>query len=125
MVQFLADNIDQMDFALDQLAINDRNFDRFALMLIDNVVEIILHKHAQEIEYENDIWSRLKQTKYDPKAIQDALGQHFQPKINFAKVTGVLSPEIADSFKYLHSFRNTALITPNTKLDQYKLVVTL
>ena len=28
MIQFLSDNIDQLDLALDQLAVNDRNFDR-------------------------------------------------------------------------------------------------
>ena len=28
MIQFLTDNIDQLDLALDQLAVNDRNFDR-------------------------------------------------------------------------------------------------
>ena len=39
MIQFLADNIDQLDLALDQLAVADRNFDRFALMLVDNVKE--------------------------------------------------------------------------------------
>ncbi len=38
MWQFVADQIDQLDLALDQLAMRDRNFDRFAMMLIDNVV---------------------------------------------------------------------------------------
>ena len=59
MIQFLADNIDQLDLALDQLAIHDRNFDRFAFMLIDNVVELTLHRHAQDKANENDMWGRL------------------------------------------------------------------
>jgi len=37
MKQFLADNLDQLDLVLDQLSFEDRNFDRFAFMLIDNV----------------------------------------------------------------------------------------
>ena len=41
MLQFVADQIDQLDLALDQLSVRDRNFDRFALMLVDNVVELI------------------------------------------------------------------------------------
>jgi hypothetical protein len=44
MLQFFADQIDQLDLCLDQLAIRDRNFDRFALMLVDNVVELTLHR---------------------------------------------------------------------------------
>lgn len=47
MMQFFADQIDQMDLALDQLAMHDRNFDRFALMLIDNVVELSLHNYPK------------------------------------------------------------------------------
>lgn len=34
--------------ALDQLAVNDVNYKRFTLMLVDNVVELTLHKHASE-----------------------------------------------------------------------------
>jgi hypothetical protein len=46
--QFFSDQVDQLDLALDQLAMRDRNFDRFALMLIDNVVELTLHNHAED-----------------------------------------------------------------------------
>lgn len=53
MIQTLADHIDQLDLALDQLALHDRNFDRFALMLIDNVVELTLHTHARDRAAEN------------------------------------------------------------------------
>lgn len=38
MIQFLADNIDQLDLTLDQPAMNDRNFARFALLLEDRIV---------------------------------------------------------------------------------------
>jgi hypothetical protein len=55
MIQFLADQLDQLDqldrldLALDQLALKDCNFDRFAPILIDNAVELTLHQHAQDI----------------------------------------------------------------------------
>lgn len=53
MRQFLSDNIDQLDLALEQLIVDDRNFDRFVFMLIDNMVELTLHKFAEgeELEY--------------------------------------------------------------------------
>ncbi len=69
MIQFLADNIDQLDLALDQLAIGDRNFDRFALMLVDNVVELTLHRHAQDKAGENELWSSIDKPKYPPKDV--------------------------------------------------------
>jgi hypothetical protein len=55
-MQFIADIIDQMDLALDQLSVRDRNFDRFALMLIDNAVELTLHRFVQDKANENEMW---------------------------------------------------------------------
>lgn len=108
MMQFFADHIDQMDLALDQLALRDRNFSRFALMLIDNVVELTLHQYAQDRTYENDIRSRYDESCQDQKIIIAALGQHFDSKIKLAKYTGLISNELSESIKYLHTFRNTA-----------------
>jgi len=106
MIQFLADQIDQMDLALDQLAMKDRNFDRFALMLVDNVVELTLHKHAEDKKHENDLWRNLIPPRHDPKAVSDAMGQYFDPKVKLGKQTGMLTPELGDSLLCLHSFRN-------------------
>lgn len=107
-MQFLADQIDQMDLALDQLAMNDRNFDRFALMLIDNVVELTLHNYAQDRSYENEPWGRVSDTLYDKKMIAAALGQRFDAKVRLARSTRFLSSSVCDSVIYLHSYRNTA-----------------
>lgn len=85
MMQFLADQIDQMDLALDQLAMQDRNFDRFALMLIDNVVELTLHNYAIDRSYENDMWGRFSEPRNDPKLVAAALGQRFDSKIKLAR----------------------------------------
>src|SRR5215212_2093497 len=108
MIQFLADNIDQLDLALDQLAIGDRNFDRFALMLIDNVVELTLHRHAQDKARENELWLSIDKPKYQIKDIELAIGKNFEPKVKFAKKLGILSQESCDSILNLHNFRNTA-----------------
>jgi hypothetical protein len=108
MIQFLADNIDQLDLALDQLALTDRNYDRFALMLIDNVVELTLHKFARDKASENELWVRLNKPKYDPKLIKKALDQHFENKIRAASALGLIDITLCDSILYLHSYRNTA-----------------
>ncbi len=107
MLQFVADQIDQLDLALDQLAVRDRNFDRFAMMLIDNVVELTLHKHAQEKARENEMWRHASTPRHDANAIAAAIGPNFDAKVRFARNTGLLSDISAQSIKYLHGFRNT------------------
>jgi hypothetical protein len=106
MLQFLTDQIDQLDLAVDQLAMRDRNFDRFALMLIDNVVELTLHEHARAKEHHNLLWEGFDKPKYDPKAVAAALGSSFDAKLRLAKITQLASEETADSILALHSLRN-------------------
>lgn len=107
-MQFLADHIDQMDLALDQLAMRDRNFDRFALMLIDNAVELALHQYAQDRNYENDKWERYETPRNDPRVVAAALGPHFDAKLKLARGMALLPNEVCESIQYLHTFRNTA-----------------
>jgi hypothetical protein len=106
MIQVLADHIDQLDLALDQLAMRDRNFDRFAFMLIDNVVELTLHKHAQDTEILDNEWGKLDAPKFDPKTVAEATGSYFEPKVKLAKLTGMIPTDVAESLVSLHTFRN-------------------
>lgn len=108
MMQLLSDHIDQMDLALDQLAMRDRNFDRFALMLIDNVVELTLHHYAQDRSYENDMWGRHEVPRNDPRAVNAALGPHFDAKLKLARGKAMVANDVCESIQYLHTFRNTA-----------------
>lgn len=107
MRQFLGDQIDQLDLALDQLAIRDRNFDRFAMMLIDNVMELTLHYHARLCASETSGRAAVSSANTRPKVISDALGQLFDPKVKLAKKMGLLPNDAAESVQYLHSVRNT------------------
>jgi hypothetical protein len=111
--QFFADQIEQLDLALDQLALKDRNFDRFAILLVDNVVELGLHHFAQQEQHRQHFGKLLKSgeekgDEKNAKLIASALGQHFDGKVKLAKATGVLTGDLADSINYLHNFRNTA-----------------
>lgn len=108
MNQFLCDNIDQLDLALDQLAIKDRNFDRFAFMLIDNVVELTLHKFSQDKASANERWRSLGEEKYDAKVVARALGPNFDGKTKAAFKFGLIDEVTSESLLNLHSFRNTA-----------------
>ena len=102
MIQFLADNVDQLDLALDQLAMKDRNFDRFAILLTDNIVELTLDKYAQD---KKDLMQN-GLLPYDPQ-IKKALGQKFPEKVTFAK-DKLIDQTTSESIKKLHFFRNTS-----------------
>ncbi|RBP31096.1 hypothetical protein DET50_106117 [Marinobacter pelagius] len=94
MLQFLADNIDQLDLALDQLAVQDRNFDRFALMLVDNVVELTLHRYAQDRAAENQFWGRKEEPEHDPKLVEKALRQSFDNKAKAVRDLGLYGEQL-------------------------------
>jgi hypothetical protein len=108
MIQFLADNMDQLDLALDQLSFRDRNFDRFALMLIDNVIELTLHQFVKDKASENGLFEKLNKPKYDSNEIQRAIGPNFDNKVKFAAKYSLISNEICESILYIHTYRNTA-----------------
>lgn len=106
MRQFISDSIDQLDLALDQLAIKDRNFDRFALMLIDNIVELTLHYFIQDKASENELYQR-RPPKHDPAVIQEALRQNFDNKAKGARKLGLFDIEMCETILYMHTFRNS------------------
>jgi hypothetical protein len=107
MIQFFIDTIDQLDLALDQLAAKDRSLDRFALILVDNIVELTLHQNAYDQAIKNKIWSSNRDEKTS-SSIEHALREKFEDKVKLARDIGLLSQEYSDSIKYCHSFRNTA-----------------
>lgn len=106
--QFFSDQIDQLDLAIDQLAVCDRNFDRFALMLVDNVVELVLHQHAKDKVMMGRALDSNKKPKPEWKTALAATGQSFDAKVRYARETEIISAPTADSIQYLHSFRNSA-----------------
>lgn len=108
MMQVLCDHIDQLDLALDQLALKDRNFDRFAIMLVDNVVELTLHQHALNKQILKDQRYPQGQAEVDVKDLNAALGQNFDAKVSFALKTELLTKPMSQSINWLHSFRNSS-----------------
>lgn len=87
---------------------NDRNFDRFAFMLIDNVTELILHRFAQDKSHEGEWLSIINNSKIDDKLLNKALGPNFDDKIKLALNQSLISEDISRSIRELHIYRNTA-----------------
>ena len=98
--------VSQLDLALDHLAQSDEDSARFALMLVDNVVELALHGHAR---YANTLkFFDVDDYKADESLVQNALRIFFQDKIDLAKENGMISTETANSIRDLHGMRNLA-----------------
>lgn len=108
MNQFFADQIDQLDLAVDQLAVRDRNFDRFALMLVDNVIELVLHQHAKDQVLRGRAFDVNMKPKPEWKTAVAATGQGFDLKVRYAREQAMISASMADTIQYLHTFRNSA-----------------
>jgi len=108
MHQFYADVIDQLDLALDQLAVSDRNFDRFALLLIDNVVELTLHQYFRDKAGENELWQPSSDPQFDPRIVHKGLGRNFSEKAKGAKKLGLIDGSVCESLITLHLYRNTS-----------------
>jgi len=106
MLRFLANNLEQLDLALEHVLKEDANNARFGLMLTDNAVEITLHQLAADKMNNLKMFAHMREQYEEMAALERALGQHFAPKVKFAKIDSKLSDEIAESITILHVFRN-------------------
>jgi hypothetical protein len=103
-VKFAASVIEQLDFALDHILLDDPNYKRLSLMLIDNALELALHHHA--LDRKGDLRWKKDEPKGDVALIDAATGQRFDSKLKLAKHTGWLSEDTARSVTILHGYRN-------------------
>lgn len=98
--------VEQLDLALEQLAIGTPTASRFALILVDNVVELVLHKSCETEIMVDDSRGRLASKRYDVKARSGALGQRFGPKVEFCVQLEILSRAEAGFIRNVHEYRN-------------------
>ena len=106
LLDFLANNVEQLDLALEQILLGDANNARFGLMLTDNAVEITLHQIALEAQATNRLkWHDDKPYEYATE-LRSALGRDFSAKLKFAKVVGKIDAEAAGTVTIGHRFRN-------------------
>lgn len=115
-----ADCLDQLDLALDQLCMKEANYHRFALMLVDNVVELALHDLAERKNI-NQINSQKNGNAptINKEIIAEALGRKFDKKVRLARLDNILSHEQYDSINILHKLRN---ITYHQGILQEKII---
>lgn len=105
-LQLMATVLEQLDLALEHLGKGNTHYTRFALMLIDNAAELVLHQIAIE---------ELRMVKSDPYveeryphmlALEGAQGRDFQKKLDFAVINEAVTKTDAAAIAYLHDVRN-------------------
>lgn len=106
-IQFISNTINQLDLAIDQILLNDTNHDRFALILVDNVLELAFHNYA--ISCSNSSIMKLlgKEDEYEA-LIRKALGRNFDSKVKLAYEKKMISKEQYEIILIMHTYRNKA-----------------
>jgi hypothetical protein len=102
----ISKDIEQLEIAGDLIDKNSPTTSRLALFLVDNLIELIMHKRAL-YEFRNDEqWGIYKPSKYSIKK-KSAVKNYFNDKINFL-VNDIKLINDSDSrvFKFGHYLRN-------------------
>ncbi|MDD3926191.1 MAG: hypothetical protein PHT33_05995 [bacterium] len=106
MIAQLHHCVEQLDLAAEQLQRRLPAFARFALILTDNVMELVLHRHARQVMKRSALWGLSTLPKYSEKEKARVLGQRFDEKVKFAKKDKVILPDEAAFILICHSYRN-------------------
>ncbi len=98
--------IEQLDLAGQQLHLSGVSYARFALLLVDNMVELMCHQQAEFLillDKDRAHWASRLYTSRDER---EALGQRFDEKVKFVARAGKLSDSQRDFILRAHQFRN-------------------
>lgn len=109
--------IQQLDLAITQLEEGSPSYARFALILIDNIVELLIHKYCEHIVMMDEHSSRWLPAQYSVKQREDARGQRFDRKVKLCKFAGKFTDDQAAEIIILHQYRNEQYHTGLTNDD--------
>jgi len=98
--------VEQLDLSAKQIHYGDPSYDRFSLILTDNIVELMLHKQCERLILQDEMWKRPEWRKYDENVRKEVLGQEFKEKTKFLKNEKLLSEEEQIFINICHKYRN-------------------
>ena len=98
--------VEQLDLAIEELNKANPINARFALILIDNSIELLLHSSCQEVMLMDIPLGISGERKYDERKRRKVLGQHFEEKAKFCREIGMLSEMEQRAILSIHSYRN-------------------
>ena len=106
MLLFLATILEQLDLALEHVLERDIHNARFGLMLTDNALELVLHQIARDKVNYLRLFGGSRASYVHQAALDKALGRSFSDKVNFVRLAGVMSEEMAQTIGIMHGVRN-------------------
>jgi hypothetical protein len=106
MLTFLATVLEQLDLALEHLSKGDVYNSRFALMLTDNAVELVLHQIAKDKQEDLKFYRWKGEDYAHQKELDKAVLRHFSDKVRFARLCDHISLVEANTLDVMHEFRN-------------------
>lgn len=98
--------IEQLDLAGKQLQKPNATYGRFALLLTDNIVELILHEQCEYEFLSDDALRGPDRCKYTPGLRKKVLGRHFGEKAKFCKQIGLINDDQLQLICICHQYRN-------------------
>jgi hypothetical protein len=101
MLLFLASVLEQLDLALEHVVKGDVHNARFALMLTDNALELVLHQIALDKRSELKAFSWRNEIYPHQTALDKALGQSFGEKVSFARLIDKMSEETSQTARIM------------------------
>jgi hypothetical protein len=98
--------VEQLDLAITELEGGTPSRARFALIMIDNSVELVLHSKCEHEVSMDRYRATFTEAKYDEKTWEKAVGQDFGEKVKFCRNLGLIDDELAQTIRISHSYRN-------------------
>lgn len=107
-MDYLIPSVEQLDLAATMLDKANPIKSRLALILVDNIVELLMHNKCEEEVYLDCLYTRHETRRITRKDRENALGKVFAEKAKALTKWGRLSEAERDYILLAHSFRNEA-----------------
>lgn len=105
-MKHISHTIEQLDLAGKQLQKANATYGRVALLLTDNIVELILHEQCEYEFLSDDALRGPGRCKYTPELRKKVLGQHFDEKAKFCRQINLINDDQLDLILIGHRYRN-------------------
>lgn len=105
-MKYIYSVLEQLDLAGKQLEHVHPSYARFALLLVDNMVELMLHRQCREAVRADDLLRLISEPKYDAKEREKVLGHHIDAKIKFCRKLEIIDQDEFDFIRTAHEYRN-------------------
>ncbi|HVV82901.1 MAG TPA: hypothetical protein VHE35_07460 [Kofleriaceae bacterium] len=106
-MRFLFDCVEQLDLAVRQFEHEEHpTFARFALILVDNAVELLLYRYCEDELMMDDMMRRMRAERMSDTDRADARSQRVDAKLAFCQRRKVVSLDEAAVIRHAHALRN-------------------